>query len=124
MARMKIHKLRYTLICILIFFKFPRIMTKLFAVVVATVSEYYEYKKEHPEHDQLAWFKKQYEQGILLCCGPFVPHDGTGLWVIKAENINEAMDIVNTSPRVRDGMLVDSARVVEWNVHLGSDRFI
>ena len=49
---MKIHKLRYTLICILIFFKFPRIMTKLFAVVVATVPEYYEYKKEHPEHDQ------------------------------------------------------------------------
>jgi uncharacterized protein YciI len=44
--------------------------------------------------------------------------------VIKAENINEAMDIVNTSPRVRDGMLADSARVVEWNVHLGSDIFM
>lgn len=100
------------------------IMAKLFAVVVATVTEYYEYKKEHPEHDQdqLAWFQEQYEKGILVCCGPFVPHDGTGLWVIKAENVDEAWKIVNTSPRVRDGMLADSARVVEWNVHLGSDR--
>ncbi|MBK1988011.1 YciI family protein [Sphaerospermopsis aphanizomenoides BCCUSP55] len=99
-------------------------MSKLFAVVVATVPNYYEYKKEHPEHDQdqLAWFQEQYAKGILLCCGPFVPHDGTGLWVIKAENVEEAHKIVNTSPRVRDGMLADSARVVEWNVHIGSDR--
>ena len=64
-----------------------------------------------------------YEKGILLCCGPFVPHDGTGLWVIKADNVDEALKIVNSSPRVRDGMLADSARVVEWNVHLGSDLF-
>jgi uncharacterized protein YciI len=50
-------------------------MAKLFAVVVATVPEYYNYKKEHPEHDQeqLSWFKAQYEKGILLCCGPFCP---------------------------------------------------
>ncbi|WP_277933104.1 hypothetical protein [Nostoc sp. FACHB-892] len=27
------------------------------------------------------------------------------------------------SPRVRDGMLADSARVVEWEVHIGRDRF-
>ena len=34
-------------------------MTKIFAVVVGTVPEYYEYKKAHPEHDQdqLVWFK-------------------------------------------------------------------
>jgi uncharacterized protein YciI len=59
----------------------------------------------------------------LLCCGPFVPHDGTGLWVIKAENVEEALEIVNTSPRVRNRMLADSAIIVEWNVHLGSDLF-
>ncbi|MEM8672623.1 MAG: hypothetical protein AAGF83_01945 [Cyanobacteria bacterium P01_G01_bin.67] len=48
-------------------------MTKLFAVVVATVPEYYAYKQEHPEHDrdQIAWFKQQYKQGNLLCCGSF-----------------------------------------------------
>jgi uncharacterized protein YciI len=82
-------------------------------------------KKEHSDHDQdqLVWFKEQYEKGILLCCGPFVPHDGTGLWVIKADNVDEALKIVNSSPRVRDGMLADSARIVEWNVHLGSDLF-
>ncbi|WP_353932818.1 YciI family protein [Okeanomitos corallinicola TIOX110] len=101
-------------------------MTKLFAVVVATVPEYYEYKKAHPEHDQdqLAWFKEQNEKGNLLCCGPFVPHDGTGIWVIRAENVEEARNIVNTSPRVRDGMLADTARVVQWNVHIGKERFI
>lgn len=101
-------------------------MSKLFAVVVATVPEYYEYKKEHPKHDQdqVAWFKDQYANGNLLCCGPFFPHDGTGVWVIQAENIDEAWEIVNTSPRVRDGMLSDTARVVEWQVHLGRDRFI
>ena len=100
-------------------------MAKLFAVVVATVSNYYDYKKEHPEHDekQLAWFKEQYKKGILLCCGPFVPHDGTGLWIIRADTLEEAINIVNTSPRVQDGMLAESARVVEWNAHLGHHCF-
>ena len=71
-------------------------MNKLFAVVVATVPEYYEYKKKHPEHDQdqVAWFKDQYAKGNLLCCGPFFPHDGTGVWVIQAENLDEAWEIV------------------------------
>lgn len=98
-------------------------MPKLFAVVVATVPNYYDYKKQHPEHDrnQLEWFKEQYDKGVLLCCGPFVPHDGTGLWVLQAENLTEAVNIVNTSPRAKDGMLADEARVVEWGVHLGSD---
>lgn len=101
-------------------------MAKLFAVVVATVPEYYEYKKKHPEHDkdQLAWFREQHEKGVLLCCGPFFPHDGTGLWVIQAEDAEAALEIVNSSPRVRDGMLADSARVVEWQVHIGRERFV
>lgn len=100
-------------------------MTKLFAVVVATVPEYYEYKKAHPEHDQnqVAWFREQEHEGVLLCCGPFFPHDGTGLWVIQAKDEQEALEIVNSSPRARDGMLADSARVVEWQVHIGRDRF-
>lgn len=100
-------------------------MLKLFAVVVVTVREYYEYKKAHPEHDQdqFAWFNEQHEKGTLLCCGQFVPHDGTGLWVIQAENLEQAQAIVNSSPRVRDGMLADSARVVEWEVHIGRERF-
>jgi uncharacterized protein YciI len=43
-------------------------MSKLFAVVVATVPEYYGYKLAHPEHDQnqLAWFNEQHEKGTLL----------------------------------------------------------
>jgi uncharacterized protein YciI len=100
-------------------------MSKLFAVVVATVPEYYEYKEAHPEHDQnqLAWFREQQQKGVLMCCGPFFPHDGTGLWVIKAENLAAAQAIVSTSPRARDGMLADSAIVVEWQVHIGLERF-
>ena len=102
-----------------------KLMTKLFAVVVATVPEYYDYKKQHPEHDQnqLAWFQEQYDNGVLLCCGPFVPHDGTGLWIIQAENLESAIKIVNSSPRAKDGMLAKSARVVEWNAHIGLHRF-
>jgi uncharacterized protein YciI len=100
-------------------------MSKLFAVVVATVPEYYDYKLAHPEHDQnqLVWFNEQHEKRTLLCCGPFFPHDGTGLWVIQADNLEQAQAVVNSSPRVRDGMLADSARVVEWEVHIGRDRF-
>jgi uncharacterized protein len=101
-------------------------MAKLFAVIVATVPDYYDYKQAHPEHDreQLAWFREQEERGNLLCCGPFSPHDGTGLWVVQAENIELAQAIVNSSPRARDGMLSNSARVVEWEVHIGRDRFL
>lgn len=101
-------------------------MSKLFAVVVATVPEYYDYKKVHPEHDQnqVAWFREQEAKGVLICCGPFFPHDGTGLWVIQAEDLEVAQAIVNSSPRAQDGMLADSARVVEWEVHIGRDRFL
>jgi uncharacterized protein len=101
-------------------------MTKLFAVVVATVPEYYEYKTQHPEHDrdQLTWFREQQEKGVLICCGPFFPHDGTGLWIIQAETVEAAQEIVNNSPRVRDGMLAESARVVEWEVHIGRHRLL
>ncbi len=53
----------------------------------------------------------------------FFPHDGTGLWVIQADNLEQAQAVVNSSPRVRDGMLADSARVVEWEVHIGRDLF-
>ncbi|MCP9839475.1 hypothetical protein KBY93_02355 [Synechococcus sp. J7-Johnson] len=98
---------------------------KLFAVVVATQSSYYEYKKAHPEHDQkqLSWFKEQEENGTLLCCGSFYPHDGTGLWIIQADNIEAARMIVASSPRANDGMLSDQARVVEWEAHIGLSRF-
>lgn len=54
---------------------------------------------------------------------PVFPHDGTGLWIIQAENLEAAQAIVNSSPRVRDGMLADSARVVEWQAHIGNERF-
>lgn len=98
---------------------------KLFAVIVATNPNYYEYKKAHPEHDQnqLAWFKEQEQKGVLLCCGPFFPHDGTGLWVIRAENLEKAKETVASSPRSIDGMLSDEARVVEWEAHIGLERF-
>ncbi|CDN12810.1 hypothetical protein RintRC_0771 [Richelia intracellularis] len=38
--------------------------------------------------------------------------------------MEEAETLVNTSPRVRDGMLAKSARIVEWQVHIGRDLFL
>ena len=46
-----------------------------------------------------------------------------GLWVIQAESVEEAQTIVKRSPRARDGMLANSARVVEWQVHIGCEHF-
>lgn len=99
-------------------------MGQLFVVIVATVPEYYEFKKEHPEHDknQIAWFKEQSENGNLLCCGPFYPHDGTGLWILQAENMEKVQEIVNTSPRAKDNLLSDETRIVEWQTTIGRDR--
>lgn len=42
---------------------------------------------------------------------------------MQAESLDQAWSIVNTSPRVRDGLLSDAARVVEWQVHMGRERF-
>ncbi|MEG4397178.1 hypothetical protein [Microcoleus sp. BROC3] len=43
--------------------------------------------------------------------------------MIQAESVEEAQTIVNSSPRARDGMLAESTKVVEWQVHLGRERF-
>ena len=94
---------------------------KIFAVVVATVDSYYDYKDKHPEHDQhqIAWFKEQHEKGTLLCCGPFLPADGTGIWLLRAETLDEAQEIAQSSPRAKDGLLAPETRIVEWGVHIG-----
>ena len=99
-------------------------MSQLFVVIVATVPEYYEFKKEHPEHDknQIAWFKEQAKNGNLICCGPFYPHDGTGIWILQAENLEKAREIVCTSPRAKDNLLADETRIVEWQANIGRDR--
>ena len=98
---------------------------KLFAVIVATRPDYYEYKQEHPKHDQqqVAWFRAQEAQGTLVSCGPFAPHDGTGLWIIRATDLEAAKQIVASSPRSKAGLLSDKARIVEWEAHIGLSRF-
>ncbi|MEL6930752.1 MAG: YciI family protein, partial [Cyanobacteria bacterium J06600_6] len=82
-----------------------------------------EYKQEHPEHDknQIIWFKEQQANGNLICCGPFYPHDGTGIWILRAKNLEKAQEMVATSPRAKDNLLADATRVVEWQAHLGRD---
>lgn len=98
-------------------------MSQLFVAIVATVPEYYEFKKEHPEHDknQIAWFREQKEKGNLVCCGPFYPHDGTGIWIVQAESIEKVQEIVKTSPRAKDNLLSDKTRIVEWQATIGRD---
>ncbi|WP_315865254.1 YciI family protein [Acaryochloris thomasi] len=39
-----------------------------------------------------------------------MPPDGTGLWILRAESLEDAQQIANTSPRARDGLLADSGR--------------
>ncbi|MEG4048435.1 MULTISPECIES: hypothetical protein [unclassified Microcoleus] len=43
--------------------------------------------------------------------------------MIQAENVEEAQTIVSSSPRALEGMLAESTRVVEWQVHIGCERF-
>lgn len=94
---------------------------KIFAVIVETTSNYYEYKDKHPEHDrnQISWFQQRHKKGTLLCCGPFLPADGTGLWLLQAEDFDEAKEIVSSSPRAQDGLLSLDARIVEWDIRIG-----
>lgn len=99
------------------------IMAKLFAIIVDTIPDYYSYKEAHPDHEQEQgiWFRQQQEQGKLLCCGPFLPPDGTGLWILRADSLEEAQAISETSPRVQSGLLADSTRIVEWDIRIGQD---
>ncbi|MEG4034630.1 hypothetical protein QUA03_12470 [Microcoleus sp. S36b_A4] len=43
--------------------------------------------------------------------------------MIQAESVEEAQTIVSSSPRTLDGMLAESTRVVEWQVHIGRECF-
>lgn len=52
------------------------------------------------------------------------PPDGMGLWIIKAESLGDALGIVNSGPRVQDGMVSNSARIVEWQVHIGQSQLM
>lgn len=102
-------------------------MSKIFAVLVETTDGYGDYAMRHPEHNQRqrAWFVQAANEGKLLACGPYVPNDGTGLWLIRAAGREEAEAIVQTSPRYRDGMLsMDRSRIVEWVVSIGKERFV
>ena len=101
-------------------------MAKLFVVQVQTVEGYLEYSQAHPEHQQHqgAWFQQAAAEGKLVACGPFLPHDGTGLWILRAESHENAMEIIKTSPRFTDGMLaLERTRVAEWGVAIGKERF-
>lgn len=99
---------------------------KVFAVLVETVPELDAVSVRHPEHNQKqrAWFSQMAEEGKLLACGPWAGELGPGLWLLRAQGREEALAILETSPRWRDGM-VDRARtrVLEWAVSVGKEKF-
>jgi uncharacterized protein YciI len=108
-------------------------MSKIFAVLVETVDGYADFALQRPDHNQRqrAWFVKSANEGKLLACGPFHggaaggPHEGAGLWLLRAATREEAEAIVRTSPRFQDGMLsMDRTRTVEWSVSIGKERFV
>ena len=101
-------------------------MSKVFAVMVETAPGYSAYALSHPDHNQRqrAWFVQMANEGKLLACGPYVPGEGTGLWLLRAGNHEEAIAITRTSPRFKDGMLAEEkTRIVEWTVSIGKERF-
>lgn len=101
-------------------------MSKIFSVIVATSDDYLERSRAIPDHQarQGAWFAQNAKEGKLIACGPFMPRDGTGLWLVRAASLDEAKEIVATSPRATDGMLAEGkTRIVEWDVAIGQARF-
>jgi uncharacterized protein YciI len=101
-------------------------MSKIYAVLVETTDGYADYALTHPDHNQRqrAWFVKTANEGKLLACGPYLPHDGEGLWLLRADNREEAEAIVRSSPRHADGVLsMEKTRIVEWGVSIGKERF-
>ena len=102
-------------------------MSKVFAVLVETTADYSAYALSHPDHNQRqrAWFVQTANEGKLLACGPTLPGEGTGLWLLRAASLEEARAITRTSPRFKDGMLAEEkTRVVEWTVSIGKERFV
>lgn len=101
-------------------------MSKIFAVLIETTSDYGDFATKHPDHNQRqrAWFVKAANEGKLLACGPLATPDGAGLWLIRAANRDEAEGVLKSSPRYRDGMLsMEKTRIAEWAVSIGKERF-
>jgi uncharacterized protein YciI len=99
-------------------------MSKLFVVLIKTLPHYLEYSKNHPEHqqEQLAWFGEQHKSGRLLLAGPFSDQPGTGMWILRAESREEALALIDTSPRKKAGVLAEGTEVHEWPLSIGAER--
>jgi uncharacterized protein YciI len=99
---------------------------KVFAVLVETVPELDAVSAQNREHNQRqrAWFAQMATEGKLLACGPWAGELGPGLWLLRARGREDALAILESSPRWRDGM-VDRGRtrVVEWAVSVGKEKF-
>lgn len=70
----------------------------------------------------VAHLKRLDQQGKLVMCGPFNDHKG-GMVIVKAESLEEAKEIAEADPFVRQG--VESYELRTWelsceeNNHLG-----
>lgn len=99
-------------------------MSKIFAVLVATVDAFDGYARAHPDHSQRqrAWLVKMANEGKLLACGPYATFDG--LWLLRAANREEAQAILESSPRYQDEMVsAERTKIAEWAVSIGKERF-
>lgn len=99
-------------------------MLKLFAVLIKTAPHYQEYQRMHPEHQpaQGAWFREQQQAGRIACAGPFLDQPGTGMWLLRAESMEEARALIATSPRATAGLLAESTEIHEWSLTVGAER--
>jgi uncharacterized protein YciI len=72
--------------------------------------------------ENLAWLKEHHEAGDALFTGPTT--EGVGIWVLKANDRDEAQALVNSHPWVKAG-LRDVSEMYEWTVQqaMGVGRF-
>ncbi len=58
-------------------------------------------------------------QGKLFACGPFMDYPG-GMVILKASSIQEAHQIAQSDPFIREGFKIYSIRTLEW-AHQGNN---
>ncbi len=59
------------------------------------------------------YLKKQDASGRLVLCGPFTDYNG-GMVIYKAASFEEAADLANNDPFIKEGYKTFELRTLEW----------
>ena len=77
---------------------------------------------EHLIRAHIAFLRELHKEGKLVMCGPFTNYKG-GMIIVKASNLDDAKQISENDPFVREGVRTPEVRVWELscedNNHMG-----